>query len=154
MNQQKPGSNINDLIAAAHGEAVDQADKTAAAAARLPKTSRAKPLLALVLLLAFIAIAAAQFPKFEEPFGSPPALNVEVAKTDLRTIATVIESHRAAKGQYPATLQEIDLPDTMDEYVKERPVSYRLSGNTYVLELNMPEGRVVYDGDTGEAKAQ
>lgn len=154
MNQQKPGSHINDLIAAAHGEAVDQADRAAAAAARLPKASPAKPLVALVLLLAFIALSVIQYPKFEKPFGQAPALNIEVAKTDLRTIAVVVERYRAAKGQVPATLQEVDLPDTMADYVKERSVNYRLSGNTYVLELNLPEGRVVYDGDTGDAKAQ
>lgn len=155
MTQQKPGSNFNDLIAAAHGEAADQAQKTAELAAQVPKVSKAKPVLAMVLFLAFVAIAAVQYPKFEEPFGAPTASSeADVAKADLSAIAMVVEEYRSSKGQYPATMNELDLPDTMADYLRDHAVSYRLSGNAYTLEVNLPKSRVVYDGETGIANAR
>lgn len=150
MSQQSPEDNIGDLATAARTSILQQNERAAAVADTQAKPSRARLVVMLLLLLAFIGIAWVQYPRIQEPFGRPdPDQNPAVAEADLTVVATMIQDYRVSQGRYPADIDEVQLPESLAAFVTEEKITYRQAGNAYVLEWERPRWRAVLDGETG-----
>ena len=151
MSAQRPEDDINALAAAANASIRQKQDKAAAAMAAPAKPSVAKQVLSILLLLAFVAIVWVQYPRFHEPFGRPdPNKDVAVAEADLDLLAAMVESYRLSQGKYPATLDQVRLPESLAALVAEQKIVYRQTESAYVLDWNLPSWHVAIDGETGK----
>ena len=153
MNQQKPEDNINELADAATTSIREQKEKSAALATAQPKRSMLRQIAMTVLLLAFAGIAVVQYPRFHEPFGRPDAnQDPMVAEADLSVIATMIQSYRISQGSYPATLDQVRLPETLAAFVAEQKIAYHQTDKAYALDWSLPRWHAVFDGETGKVE--
>lgn len=149
MSEQKPEDNIRELADAANASIREQLEKSEAVAAAQPKPSVARKVLMIVLLLAFAGIASVQYPHFQEPFGRPdPNHDPKVAEADLAIIATMIQDYRLSQGEYPGTLDQVRLPESLAAFVAEQKITYRQTEKAYVLDWILPSWHAVLDGET------
>lgn len=151
MSQQKSEDSIRELADQANTSIRQQQEKSAALAAAQPKPSVIKKVVTVVLLLAFAGIALVQYPRIHEPFGRPDANHdPAVAETDLNLVATFIQSYRLSQGKYPATLDQVRLPESLAAFVAEQKITYRPTEKAYVLDWTLPRWHAVFDGETGK----
>lgn len=151
MTQQKPEDSIRELAEQANTSIRQQQEKAASLAATRPKPSALKMLVTAVLLLAFVGIATVQYPRFQEPFGSPdPNKDRSVAEADLTMIAMVIDSYQVSQGKYPASLDQVRLPDPLAAFVTEQKIVYRQTERAYLLDWTLPNWHAVFNGETGK----
>ena len=151
MSQQNPEKSIRELADVAKESICQQQENGAAMASARPKPSSAKKVFTLMLLLAFACTLLIQYPNFHEPFGRPdPKQDSVVAEADLTVIATLIQSYQIGQGKYPATLDEVRLPEVLVSFIAEQKITYRLTEKAYVLEWHLSGKHLVFDGETGK----
>lgn len=153
MSQQKPEQDISELVGAANSAVRQQQENSAALAAAVPQQSRIKQILAIALLIAFASVAWVQYPKISEPFGrSDPNESAEVAEADLKAIAMMIQTFRTSQGEYPATLDQVRLPEFLATFVAEQKIVYRKTDAAYVLDWKLPRWHAMLNGETGKVE--
>jgi hypothetical protein len=151
MSTPSPADDLNALAGAADATLREQQEKAAAQVAVPPQPSGAKRIVAGILLLAFLVLAWLQYPRFHEPFGRvDPDQDTSVAEADLGVIASLLEGHRRATGQYPASFDEAAMPDSMAAFVSEQKMVYRKTDLAYAIEWSRPRWKATLDGSTGQ----
>ena len=152
MNPQKSEDNIRELADVANTSIRQQHEKASTLAAARTKPSVFKKVFTILLLLAFAGIAVVQYPRFHEPFGRPDAnQDPLVAEADFNIIAMEIQRYRISQGKYPATLDQVRLPESLAAFVAEQKISYRQTEKAYVLDWTLPRWHAVFDGETGKS---
>lgn len=151
MSQENQEDNIRELADTASKSIIQQQEKSAALAAKRPQTSIVKKVFMAVFLLAFVGVSLVQYPRIIEPFGRPdPSQDQSVTEGDLTLIATVIQSYQVSQGRFPATLDEVHLPDSLAKFVVEQKISYRLTEKAFALDWDLPRWHAMFDGETGK----
>ncbi len=153
MIDKQPGTNLEHAVYAAETEV--NAQRVQAETLDAVRTRRNATKRYVLIALAVVCGAALylQSSRFAEPYAWPdPAKDSSVTEADIEIIATLVETYRVSQGKYPASLDEIHLPEGLADLVTRGNVRYQTTANAFRLDWTLPQWRVEYDGEARTVK--
>lgn len=155
MSPLETKPSLEQLAEGAAKDVREQQARAAAEAARQAAPQRGKRMLAGALAVACVGLLVVQAPRMSAPFAWPdPDRDPVVADADLETVVSLIETHRAARGNLPATLDDVRLPPGLAEVVAKSQLAYKASDSGYALDWTLPHWHATYASDTDKVSVQ
>lgn len=154
MSNPNPPPNLNQLIQEAHVGVVKQQEVTASLANQGPKQSKAKPVVGVLALAAFVGVGMVQYPLFSAPLSWPDTESGSVAEANMEAVVEFVETYRFSQGQYPSALNQIQFPDGLAQLIDANKLEYRAIGSGYALDWSLAKWRVRFDSETNKISSE